>query len=112
MLSPSDQKQLGRHWTRFECELSRVELVLPTGCRIPGQPLDESFSGMGILIADAAGIYAGMQAAVDINGCPMKAIVRAVRTEADGGFVVGLEWLSANSAAKQPAAADKGTVLR
>jgi len=101
MHSPSDQTKLGRHWTRFESDLSRVELVLPTGYRIPGRPLDESFNGMGILIADAAGIYAGMLVAVDIHGSPMKAIVRSIRTEDDGGFIVGLEWAPATPPVKK-----------
>jgi len=53
---------------------------------------DESFSGIGLLVDDPAGIALGQQVAIDYQGERAAAHVRNVRLAEQGQWRVGLEW--------------------
>lgn len=79
---------------RFESDGQTIALLTPDGMSQLAVVLDESFGGMGLIVADATGLDAGCELQVIYHGAPMWGVVRVVQPDPDGGFYVGVEWCS------------------
>ncbi len=83
-----------RRWMRFPADESRVFLYLQDGRELAASVRDESFGGIGVLVANMLAEFApGFTLDVEYAGAPMGAVIRRVQHEEDGQTFLGLEWL-------------------
>ena len=94
--SPEDSRRgikNQRRWSRFAADHPKVQLETSHGPRL-GYLLNESFSGVGLLLEDAAGLRQGQQLEVIYYGAPVTGVVRRlVCFDDDVACEVGIEWL-------------------
>ena len=85
-----------RHTRKAPRFLAEVrEIVMRNGPLLsqPAEVVDESFTGIGILVDEVSQLRPGRELDVDYKGAPMRATVRHISPERrDGRYQVGLEW--------------------
>lgn len=74
---------------RFPAQVEHVRVV---GICDAARVVNESHSGIAILVADAAPFVDGATVDIDYNGAPMPAVVRRIQPRDGGDWLVGLEW--------------------
>ncbi len=83
-----------RRWMRFPADESRVFLYLQDGQEMLASVRDESFGGIGVLVANVPAEFApDFTLDVEYAGAPMGAVIRRVQRDDDGQTFLGLEWL-------------------
>jgi hypothetical protein len=82
-----------RRATRFLKEPDTEYAVIwrRPGCETLVQVHDESLTGLGLIVADAAPLGVGVITTIIYQGEVLAATVRHVRSRPDGTFLVGLE---------------------
>lgn len=73
---------------RFPAQIDSAEIV----ARAKGRVLDESQSGIAIVVDAHFRLVVGQQVEIDYAGAAMKAIVRRVEEHADASRTIGFQW--------------------
>jgi hypothetical protein len=77
---------------RFNVDVGQL-IVEINGRNVPGvEVLDESVSGMGLLMEDVSRIKAGTVLNLICDGTPLRGTVKSILARDDGWHRVGVEW--------------------
>ncbi len=79
---------------RFPSEIGTVTLRRDEEGRLMADVLDESFTGMGLAMAEAGHFEANDRVQVSYRGQPMDARVRHISPMSNGYYRVGMEWVA------------------
>lgn len=69
-----------------------VRMVDSDGHEVVGILENESYSGFAAIIAGEHGLKTNTDVSVDYYGYPMQGTIRRVQRQADGTYMVGIEW--------------------
>ena len=83
-----------RKWMRFSS--GDIDVWVPPG-PVKARVVDESFGGIGLVVADASGLTSGTKITLIYNGGPMWAVVRHVAPDEGGKHRLGLQWTGSDS---------------
>ncbi len=94
-VSEADQKeQERRRAMRFPSDVqeSSITIWLSSEQKIAGILVNESRSGISVIVTDGIRLRDDQEVYVDYYGAPMPAIIRHLRWDDDGTCRVGIEW--------------------
>ncbi len=86
-----------RLWPRAEGDVAEAVLWTSVKESQPVKILDESQTGIAVLVNDASQLYPDCEVRLVFRGEPMWALVRNVGPEEDGKRRIGLEWGCSNN---------------
>jgi hypothetical protein len=85
---PADRRQ----WPRWQSQIDDLVLWTDPSTSLRAVVLDESLTGLAVLVTGDAGFRVGQEVRLTYGQCDVFATVRNIVGREDGSYRLGLEW--------------------